>query len=838
MATTIPDRYLLFNELQTKDISIVVEIEGLPTLLSSSQILTRIRYGDPGIKYGDPGLVYGGLRTLTDSAGNPAFKSLLSKEGASIAINQKLEPEQGRAAISTISLSFVDKDKFMSQVISPGVLLPEILGRNVVIRVGYKQISYPEDYFVIFRGIVTQATPYPGKVMMQLSDANIKRRQKLFLTATTTLSAGVSDSDMTIPVVANGDFYEQILGPDGTFDTAVKTYIQINDEVIEYGSGGFGTNEFTGVSRGARGTVAVAHDAGDDVSATIEIEDHAIDLALKLMLSGWAGPYKTDVAIQNLAATGDPGLGTISEAIILPSGTDAKEVYGLTTGDYITIKNATNAGNNKTVQIIDFLDLQGRPNEIILTDSTFIQETGTPAVMDLRSQFDTLPINAGLKLTPAEVDVDEHIEIKNTFLLESENALRFYITDEEEGKSFLESQIYLAVACYSLTRFGRLSMGITKPPIADERLSFLTKDNILNPNDLAPFRGLNNRAFFNEVQFFWDATDAGDFTKKLAFLDSESLSLIGISSVLPISAKGARTDLGSDTLFQKRSEFLLSRYKRGAEQIQRVQVTYGVGNLIEAGDVVALSDNGDLQITNLETGERDIGVRLFEVVGRSIDYSAGKVTLDLIAGIGSQATDRFATISPSSELGVGSTTSSLKIIDSFGAIFPSNESRKWRDYIGNPIIVRPVDYSSFQETNLINIDPTDRFTLLIDPPLTGAPPSGFIVDIPPYPTGVDTNENIIYKSIHAFLDPTVIAVTGTTSQVEVPSADIGKFFVGSVIRVHDYAFDADSGDVRVTGIDVTGNLIFPGESLGFAPTGGEWIDLIGFPDEGGAYRWI
>lgn len=816
----------------------VVEIDGLSTLLTTNALQTRVRYGDPNIKYGDPGLIYGGLRPLTDSSGNALFKSLLSKEGSSLTLDQRLEPEQGRASVTTLSLTFIDKDKFMSQVISPGVLLPEILGRRVTVRVGYRQISYPDDYFVIFRGVISQATPFPGKVVMQFSDANIQRRQELFFTPTTQLASDISDSATTIPVVANEDFFQQIAGPDGTFDSGVKTYIQIGDEWMEYDETGFGTNEFT-VTRGARGTTAEAHSADDDVSAGIQIEDNALTLALKLMLSGWNGPYKTDVEIKNLADSGVPAIGTQPEYIVLPDGIDAKEVYGLTTGDYITVKNATNASNNKTVRIIDFLAVNDRPNRIIVTDGTFIQETGTPATMDLRSQFDTLPTTAGLKLEPVDVDVDEHTTVRNTFLSDAENALRFFITSEEaSGKDFLERECYLPVSCYSLTRFGRLSVGITKPPIADERLSFLNKDNILNPNDLAPFRGLNNRAFFNEVQFFWDATDEGEFTNAIKFLDSESLSLIGISRVLPIRSKGARTDLGSNTLFEKRASFLLSRYKRGAEQIQSVQVSYGVGNLIEAGDVIALDDQGDLQITNLNTGERDIGIRLFEVVRRSIDYKYGKVKLDLIAGIGSEATDRFATISPSSELDNGSTASLLKIKDSFGALFPNNESRKWRDYIGNKIVVRPFDWSSYQEVTLTGIDPTDRFKLQISPPLTGAPPSGFIVDIPPYPTGADPIENVIYKSIHAFLDPTVIAVTGTTGQIEVPTGDIGKFFVGSVIRVHDWEFTLDSGDVRVTAVDPTGSVIDVGESLGFVPTGGEYIDLIGFPDQGGAYRFI
>src|SRR5690606_2634530 len=104
----------------------------------------------------------------------------------------------------------------------------------------------------------------------------------------------------------------------------------------------------------------------------------------------------------------------------------------------------------------------------------------------------------------------------------------------------------LPIACYSLTRFGRLSAGLTKPPIADQRLIVLDKSNVKDPASIAPLRAMNNRAFFNEIQFYWDQNDAGNYTRAIKFLDTDSLNIIGVSSVLPIESRGSRTDLGSD----------------------------------------------------------------------------------------------------------------------------------------------------------------------------------------------------------------------------------------------------------------------------------------------------
>jgi hypothetical protein len=129
--------YLLYNAEQSKNIVVALQIEGLSTILSSGPIYKRILYGDD-ITYGQPGLVYGGLKIYPD------FKSIMDLAGGSLTISQRLEPEQGRGAISTLSISFVDLNQYMTQLISPGVILDDILGKKITLYLGYQQISFPQ----------------------------------------------------------------------------------------------------------------------------------------------------------------------------------------------------------------------------------------------------------------------------------------------------------------------------------------------------------------------------------------------------------------------------------------------------------------------------------------------------------------------------------------------------------------------------------------------------------------------------------------------------------------------------------------------------------------------
>lgn len=838
--STPPVAFQNYNSEQSKKLAVVVDIPGLPYLVSS-QIGRVIRYGDP-IHYGDPGLIYGDLVPVGFTSSERGQKTLLNLDAGSLQIQQTLEPEQGRASISTLQLSFVDVNSYMTQVCSPGVIIPEILGQEVKIWIGYLQTSFPEDYFVCWRGRVAQTIPNAGQVVMQFVDPNVVKRQSIFYSAETTLSLAAMSGDTTINVTGNTNFFEKILGPDGaTYDQNIKCYIKVDDEFIEYqqtGSEatGFGTNQFVGVSRGARGTVAAAHDLGATVDAYIELSGHVVDLALKIQLSGWGGPYLTGQSVA-LAQTGDGVTPIVSNAIVLPAGVDAVRDLGIAVGDYVTISGATNVGNDLTTTVIGFSDDLGYPNKWVLTATTFTPESGTAAVMAVRSQYDTLPNQCGCRLQGQEVDVSGHVFYKNTYLSNSAYSYRFLINGDISGKTFIENQLMLPFGAYCLTRQGKLSMGLTKPSLPDERTITLDNTNVIEPQNVRVTRAINNRKYWNEIDWSFDlADDLQTYQTLRRTLDTDSLDQIGISQVLPFEAQGARTDLGFLTIVADRERFLFDRYAMGAILID-LKVNFGTGNQIEVGDVVLVRDNGGLQIPNLSTGVRDLGNQLFEVINRTLDIKTGQTTLQLQGGIGALVTDRYATISPSSLLLTGSTSSRLLITDSFGAIFPGQEWKKWTDYVGLKVRVRSIDMVRDGTTVFTGLDPSNSYAMLLSPALGFTPQPGDIVDVAEYPNDSDPTDQALYKLMHAFFDPSVAVVSGSDhTHFTVGAGDIGKFAIGQSILVHNADYSVLSSETTVKGI--VSNTIQTNDDLGFTPDNTMTVELIGFPDGGGPYRFI
>src|SRR5437899_2644107 len=128
-----PELFTIYNDENSKKLAIVVDIPGLD-YITSTTIGRALKFGDPFV-FGDP-IIFGGLVPIGATPGERGQKILLDLNGSSLTISQRLEPEQGRAAISTLNMMFVDIDKYMTQACTPGLIIPEILGAEVKIWIG------------------------------------------------------------------------------------------------------------------------------------------------------------------------------------------------------------------------------------------------------------------------------------------------------------------------------------------------------------------------------------------------------------------------------------------------------------------------------------------------------------------------------------------------------------------------------------------------------------------------------------------------------------------------------------------------------------------------------
>lgn len=834
----VPSRYKRFNTQQTKQLCIALQIDGVPDVLTSAPLYTRIKFGDP-IKYGDAGLVYGGLRPYTTASGG-TYKNLISMKNSSTALSQRLESESGRASIANISLAFVDQDGYIANLFTPGAVVTDIMGREAIMYVGYSETSYPDDYVAMFRGTITSINMASATGTIQISDPNIKRKQEFFFSSKAKLDNPIDDSQTNMTIPSGISVLVPITDDLGNTDSSVTTYLKIEDEYIKYVADGSST---LAITRAQRGTAAAAHASGVDVSTCIQLEGTAIDLALKIMLSGWGESWTDKLSIASFGTFPDSDpTASHTNLVVLPVGTDAVRDFNLQEGDFFEFF-APMPKLPFIAKVVAIGDLGEDSNRLITIDQSVAKyNPGTaPSVWTyhIRSQYDVLPTELGMKLKPTEVDIAEHQFLNTTFQSVSDSQYSFFLTDtESSGKDFLEQEIYRPAGLFSLTRRGLCSVGISKPPIADETLVILSADNVINPINIKPTRQVNGRTFYNDVDFSYDPDDDGNFQQIYRTTDSDSLNEIGLFSPLTIEARGVRAATTDTATLDRIAKFILSRYKRGQVTFP-ISVQWGAGNLIEAGDTVAVSDGGNLKIPNFFSSDRYFGIKLFEVTQRNLDIPNGKVDLVLGAGVGAEASDRFATISPSSIVGDGSTTSRIVITDSYGAIFPGNEQGKWTQYLGEKVLFHSEDWDYQETVTLLGFDANFPYVALVDPPLSVPPSAGIIMDIEGYPQSSDPNEAEIYKQIHVFLDRSMPITAVTNNAVfSVAIADAAFIDAGQYIRVHDDDYTNDSGDVKVLSVDPASGLVTLEASLAFTPTTSMLVELGHFDDDGGAYRFI
>lgn len=834
MSQTLPTNFANANQAVSKQPLIVVKIDGVEDIITSGSVGTFLLYGDP-VYYGgldDAGnpWVYNGLEPWT-STGGGTVKQYLDLAGSNLTIDQRLEPEQGRCSVSQFTLSFIDKNGYFTNLCTPGNVVTEIMGRQVDVYMGYEGISYPEDFIIIYRGIIQGIQFLESRCVFQLGDCALKRRQQVFFTGMTTLSGGINTAVTTIPVANNSDFYARIIGPTGADDTSVKTYVQIDNEWIEYSRTGYGSNQFTSVTRGARGTTAASHSSGATVAAGIQLQGNPIDLILKIMLSGWNTFYKTGQTVNSIAYTNDPVFGNPTNCILLPSSVNAISDLGLAPGDRLDVVGGAFPANNVTTYVSSFSSVFGGVNNVIsTTHSGFTMDTASTATLSLRSQYDTLPTLAGIKMYPNQIDVAGHQYYRNSIYANEQ--VRFFQTAQEfSAKDFMELQLNLPLSLYSINSQGKVGIKATLPPIAGQTLLTLDSSNVLDPARITISRGLSNRKFFNEIDISYDEDDSGNFQKIIKDFDSTSYQNIGQLSVLPIDSRATKSDLTSASAIQVRIDRMLNRYKN-ASIIIDLTVNFGTGVQIDIGDIVLLDDEDTLQIPNLSVGTRGLGAQMFEVIGRTLDVKTGRCALKLLSGITFTTNDRFATFAPSSYCSsAGNTTSSFQIIPSFGSIFGVDEYKKWTPYVGEKITLHNYSFSVSSSSVIASV--SSAGTITVSPPLSFTPGATTIADLGPYSASGDP----VQKLVHCFWDRTVPVVTGVSgTQFTVGAGDTARFVVGQPVLVHKNNYSVIGDEINV--LTVVGTTVTLESNLGFTPDNTYSVELGAFADLGAPYRFL
>jgi hypothetical protein len=727
MAITLTDRAERTLNKRLIEPQIVLEIDGVPTIFGGSTITEIIRIGDPGLEIGDDWVI-GGLRAVDDQ------ETLISLSGTSNEISQQLQPDRGAiSSISSMKIAMIDKDEVLTRLISPGNVVPDIMARRARVRLGFANTSYPEDYITIFRGIIDDIESEQGQINLNLAHPDQKKRNTIYEKAECVLDGALNNTDVTINVDTTENFLVGVTGPDGLVDASFDGYIKIDDEVIHYT--GKTATSFTGCTRGALGTVADNHNDETSAQSFYRLQGNGVELALKILFSGWQGPFQEDVVVSNFVRT--TGVIDIANSMYFEA-VDLQELYGVNEGDYITTTGAANGANNVALKQIETLEVIDGSTYIVIAGVAFVSEIGTSAVVDFRSQYDVLP--SGLKMHGDEVDVDAHLSWFRRYL--SSFDMDFYLKDTIEGKEFIETQLYLPMGGYSLPRKSRASMGYHSGPLPSDTIVTIDDTNCVNPDKLKVRRSIGKN-FYNTIIYKFDQDVLEDkFLYGFISTDTDSKDRIKVGSKsLIIEATGMRKVIGGLNSAEMAATRLLNRYRFAAEFLDDVKIKFSVGFRIETGDSVIL-DGTNLNLSDTANAVRGAGPRLYEVINKKLNIKTGEVSLSLVDS-NISLVSRYALISPASVVASATDQRNFTIESSFASVYGANEGRKWKRYIGCGVKIRNADFSvagdAFIENvvgNVITLDANIGFPIV----------AGYVMELSHYNT-----ENSTIKLFYTFM---------------------------------------------------------------------------------------
>jgi hypothetical protein len=706
---------------------LVLEIDGLETIFAAQAILKVIKIGDVNL-FIDGTWTIGGLNGVPNQEEIITFGSDVGG-GTTTKLNQQINTDTGESnSITSMDISLIDKDNIMTRIISPNVVLDDVIGRRCKVWLGFVGTAFKDDYVVIHRGIIQDVVSSAGVVTLSISHPDQKKRQQLFTKIDSKLNGSITNSQTTIDLDDASKFITPITGPDGLIDPDFECLVKIGDELIKYT--GKSVNQLTGCVRGYNLTTAASHSDDDQVSAVYKITGNIIINALKMMLSGWNGPCLEDIDSNSFVLV--DGVFSITNALSFKSNNIERD-YGITVGCYLSSSGALNGANNFTnKKVLDVQSYQGI-QYVILDSVSLVAEVDSDAVISIRSQYDTWPI--GLKMYSDEVDISEHERIYRSFL--SSFSMRFVIDEQIEGKKFIEGELFKPASVFSVPRNSRSSLGYHIGPIPSSTVKTLGKRNIRNPKDLKLRRGASKN-YYNTVIYKFEKVGE-TFTSGVVSTDNDSRTRIPLGTkALTIESLGLREDLQGVNLAVQASTRRLNRYKFGAEYIDNIKVMFADGFNIDVGDIVLL-DLTDLSVSNTQAGDRKSTAKLYEVQNKTLDVKTGEITIN-VADTNFSTSKRYALISPASYLRTISNASQFTIESSFSSVFGSNEGSKWSRYVGAAVRIRKPDFSLVQTATIKSVFEN---TVTLNETLGTLPVTGDIMELADY-SFVSENIKLLY----------------------------------------------------------------------------------------------
>ncbi|TXH08964.1 MAG: hypothetical protein E6R04_09725, partial [Spirochaetes bacterium] len=282
---------------------LVLEIDGVDTVYGIGTIKKYIRIGDPDLYIGDDWVI-GGLNEVDDQLDS------ISLDGSTTTITQQLlQDKGGTSSVSSVQISLVDSANGITRLITPGEVVADILGRKATVYLGFQDTAYPQDFIVIFTGVIDEVVA-GASIILNVAHPEAKKRAEIFQPMSTVLTANADFKSETIQSIR----YQTRRGVAGTVTVAYTNTGTAGSEVVTVVGNAISVAIQSGVS------------TADQVRRAVEAKPEATALVLTEILEGQTATAQTTVGATSLNSDTTITVASTS-GFLLPATAEGFDTY-------------------------------------------------------------------------------------------------------------------------------------------------------------------------------------------------------------------------------------------------------------------------------------------------------------------------------------------------------------------------------------------------------------------------------------------------------------------------------------------------------------------------------
>jgi hypothetical protein len=90
-----------------------------------------------------------------------------------------------------MQLNLIDKDGKITELISPGVVVDDILGRKATVYLGFQDTAFPQDFIVVFNGIIDEVSA-GSNIVLNIAHPEARKRSEIFQPRVTKLASSAN----------------------------------------------------------------------------------------------------------------------------------------------------------------------------------------------------------------------------------------------------------------------------------------------------------------------------------------------------------------------------------------------------------------------------------------------------------------------------------------------------------------------------------------------------------------------------------------------------------------------------------------------------------------------